>query len=499
MRVGSIWMSVALGACAPLDVVQDKLIETDFDVDSDRPGNTDESDETDPSGPDTAKVDTAASVDTDDVGGTVSSGGTTGNGEETDDTWTFDSGFDDTWTFDSSWQDTWTWDSSWQDTWTWDSSWQDTWTWDSSWQDTSTWDSSWQDTSTWDTSWGDTWWSDSSDSAWDTSLLDTSFFFARRAPTAGDQASCTDRSMPPVPSALLQPRSLGTLTGSALACEAGVAAYVNGDASYPTVSEAVLAAPAGAVVDVCPGTHPLSARVKVDGLTLRSVSGQARNTVLTGEGRRRILTVGAGLDLDVVGLTLLDGYSPREGGALRAKDAGRIVLEDVRLIGNRAGERGGAISVAGALESVDAALELVNVDGIGNSAVLDGGAIAVGGSASGPVELTLSGSRMVSNCTDGRGGAISALGAVTVNVYGGGLWSNHADAIGGGMHLGLDEGAAVGLYDLELRLNQAADGADVLAQSFALDGESGRVIVEGAQAASPTVMADLGVILERRP
>lgn len=283
------------------------------------------------------------------------------------------------------------------------------------------------------------------------------------------------------------------------ACGAGVAAYVNGGVAYSTVSEAMLAAPASATVDVCPGTWPLSARVHVDGLTLRSVSGDARNTVLTGEGRRRILNVGAGLDLRVQGVTLLDGYSPRSGGALHAKDAGHITLEGVRLIGNRAGERGGAVAVGAAVGRVDAALELVNVDAIGNSAVQDGGAIAVGGPSSGPVELTLSASRLVSNCADDRGGAVSALGPVTVNAYGGGLWSNHADALGGGMHLGLDEGAVVGLYDLELHLNRAADGADVLAQSFALDGESGHVIVEGGQAASSTVMADLGVALERRP
>jgi hypothetical protein len=92
-------------------------------------------------------------------------------------------------------------------------------------------------------------------------------------------------------------------------CDAGIAAKMSG-VEYATIDAAIQASVPGDVVEICPGTWSETLIVPHDGpLTVRSLSGSPDDTILDGQGVRRLLGM-RGLEphLVVEGLTFTRGY-----------------------------------------------------------------------------------------------------------------------------------------------------------------------------------------------
>lgn len=229
------------------------------------------------------------------------------------------------------------------------------------------------------------------------------------APTAAGPAT---PALPPTPGATTSGGSITPIepidpapvcvadAGPELAlCLPGVAA-VAGFSPFPSIQAAIAASP---TVAVCPGTHHESL-VASGPLTLRSASGDPADTVLSGDGVRRILTASGGLT--VSGLGFVDGFDGYSGGAVEA--AGDVTVACSVFRDSYADYGGGAIQARGDLHITGSSFE-------GNSAGYEGGAVSWGDWTDG--ELTVEDSTFVGNHADYSGGAIQI-----------GTWAN-ADVI----------------------------------------------------------------------
>ncbi|MEQ1565444.1 MAG: MopE-related protein [Myxococcota bacterium] len=151
-----------------------------------------------------------------------------------------------------------------------------------------------------------------------------------------------------------------------------VVVHVAGDLlvpeDYPTVDEAIDAAESGAVIDVGPGTFPVSS--DLEGKDITVVGAGPDQTILTGEGRETLFVANDTELLVLEGVTLTDGFGGRggavwvdngelhlvdvwvtdsvgaQGGALYV-DSSPLTFDGGRLVGNHAGYRGGGLYMTG--------------------------------------------------------------------------------------------------------------------------------------------------------
>ncbi len=154
-----------------------------------------------------------------------------------------------------------------------------------------------------------------------------------------------------------------------LDCPPGVAALI-GNVAFGGVGDAVSAAMAGDVVEICAGSWPTNATIRVD-LTLRGRAGRDA-TVLDGGGRATVLTVLDGTDVRIEGVTIACGASEDEGGGIN----GTANVAHARLIDNYAVSNGGGMASSGgyALVGPDVVFERNVTDGRGggvDSSTLD--------------------------------------------------------------------------------------------------------------------------------
>lgn len=210
---------------------------------------------------------------------------------------------------------------------------------------------------------------------------------------------------------------------------------------YPTVGEAVDAAGDHATLRIGPGVWP--AHVLTDGKHLTLTGAGADLTVLDGEGTGSVITMvdlfesltvesltlaggragrGGGLwvsnagNVNLFDVTLEDNVSA-DGGALFAEGAlARLTVSDSRFVGNRSGFRGGGLSVLAIL-----ALDVDRTLFAGNAAPNDnGGAVRI--ERGGPAAFT---NVVFSDNAAAAGGALFATGSTGDSVE---LTMDHATA-----------------------------------------------------------------------
>lgn len=228
---------------------------------------------------------------------------------------------------------------------------------------------------------------------------------------------------------------------------AEVTVCASGEADHATIGEAIAAAPAGALLLVCPGTYREHLAILDKALTLRAEGGPAA-TIIDAGGKGVALTVqGVGGDgVRVEGFTIRGGNNGGSaGGGVRCEVSTLGLTGDV-LRDNRARGGGGLYASACSLEVADTRFEANDgtdrgggallVDSSGevsgssfeqNSAVHGAGVQVVGGS------LALRGNQMKNNTAGLRGGGLylDSDGLVEDNV----IADNTAGWTGGGVHV----------------------------------------------------------------
>ena len=220
----------------------------------------------------------------------------------------------------------------------------------------------------------------------------------------------------------------------------------SGEADHATIGEAIAAAPAGALVTVCPGTYPERLAIVEKPLTIRGKDGPAA-TIIDAGGKGVAVTV-QGVDGDGVrieGFTIRGGDHGSSGGGVRCEVSTLSLTGDI-VRDNRARGGGGLYASACSLEIAATRFEnndgadrgggalLVNSSGEvsgssfeGNSSVNGAGVQVVGGS------VVLRGNQMKSNTAELRGGGLyhDSDGLVEDNV----IADNTAGWTGGGVHV----------------------------------------------------------------
>ena len=164
---------------------------------------------------------------------------------------------------------------------------------------------------------------------------------------------------------------------------------------------------------------------------------------ISGVNEFRIFVVDGG-KLTIKNMTLADGSSPEDGGAILLLNDGALVVESVTFTGNESAKGGGAISTSPS----DVRLDVSNSVFDGNSAGSGGGAILVfGGSAE------ISGSSFHDNFAGRFGGGVEAF-VGEVNIWNSTFVGNQAGQ-GGAI---LASGAKTTLTHLTLVENRALWG-----------------------------------------
>jgi predicted outer membrane repeat protein len=192
-------------------------------------------------------------------------------------------------------------------------------------------------------------------------------------------------------------------------------------APFTRIAAAIAAAPAGATIQICPGTY--HERLGIDAKPLSLVgTGGAAVTIIDGGAGGGVLTVaatGGGGGVTLQGLTLRNGSTSGNGGGVQcASSTLRIV--DCVFTGNVA-ENGGALAATGC------ALDVSRSRFEANRARAEGGAARVDGSSGQIAECQLVGNRAV------LGGGVHVREG-TVAVAGNDVRSNVAELRGGGLY-----------------------------------------------------------------
>ncbi|MGA8047887.1 MAG: right-handed parallel beta-helix repeat-containing protein, partial [Dermatophilaceae bacterium] len=167
--------------------------------------------------------------------------------------------------------------------------------------------------------------------------------------------------------------------------------------------------------------------------------------------------------VSIAGVTLTEGWSAEEGGALRSVAVGPLRLTDVTVTDSSSESEGGGIYYA------MGALTLTRSTVSGNSA--RGGGGLYGGGEPTPsgqgARLTVTDSSMTGNTATSHGGGVAAEGATTVTISGTTIADNFAESHGGGF-------AVSGRSSLSLT------GGVVEANRTPGDGGGGAVASEGS-------------------
>jgi hypothetical protein len=174
------------------------------------------------------------------------------------------------------------------------------------------------------------------------------------------------------------------------------------ETAFDTAFAAVQGSGGGTLTFNCggPATIPFSAQKVLQADTVLDGGGQI---TLSGGGQARLFFVNEGLALTVRAVTLRDGFAD-VGGGLIETFGGTVRLEDALLMDSRATTTGGAINCSNGTNPGEIVIEDSLLDG---HTALNGGAIYSGG-----CQLTITGSRLVSNRAvpvgdlEGKGGAV---------------------------------------------------------------------------------------------
>jgi hypothetical protein len=191
-------------------------------------------------------------------------------------------------------------------------------------------------------------------------------------------------------------------------------------APYTSIGAAIAAAPAGATIQICPGTY--SERLSINAKPLSLVgTGGAAVTVIDGGAGGTVLTVAgtAGAGVTLQGLTFRNGSTATNGGGVSCASSTLRIVDSV-FFANVA-ENGGALAATGC------ALDVFRSRFEQNRARSEGGGARLDGSSGRLEECQLVGNRAV------LGGSVHVREG-TVAIVRNNLQSNVAELRGGGLY-----------------------------------------------------------------
>jgi hypothetical protein len=177
------------------------------------------------------------------------------------------------------------------------------------------------------------------------------------------------------------------------------------------------------VLFVCPGTYAGGFTI-AKSLTL--IGAGAGQTLLDGEGNRRVLNVSGDVPVTLQALTITGGSGSSGGGIFNTS---ALTLVDAELTANTASGNTGSTDGGGAIWSNNA-LTLRNTHVHGNTSMQFGGGIYIDG---GPLILEED-SRIEENTAMANGGGIYGYADITLQ-GGSRISGNHAGLVGGGVAL----------------------------------------------------------------
>jgi len=169
-----------------------------------------------------------------------------------------------------------------------------------------------------------------------------------------------------------------------------------------SIADAINAAAPDDTIILNPGTYPenniaISKNIIVRANT--SYGGNAANTIIDATLADRVFISEFGNSLTLAGLTIRDGYTPDEGGAVMTT-TGALTVNATRFVNCSAGSNGGAISSSGATVTIDSS-EFSHCSGDGGGAIFSSGDLIVSSS-------------VFTSCSATNGGAVDNTGSSTI-------------------------------------------------------------------------------------
>ncbi len=201
---------------------------------------------------------------------------------------------------------------------------------------------------------------------------------------------------------------------------ATISVCASGLASHATIGAAIAAAPAGSVIDVCPGTYPERLTIAGKPLYIRATGGAAVTIVDAGAtGRGFLIQAVGGTGVTLEGFTIRNGKTVDEGGAIRCESSTLRVLGSV--IATSAAQGGGGLYATACV--LDVSWSAFNDNDGGERG---GGALLVGSSGE------LRSNKFADNKGINGGGLHSIDGSVVIRSNE--FRTNHAVLRGGGLY-----------------------------------------------------------------
>lgn len=195
----------------------------------------------------------------------------------------------------------------------------------------------------------------------------------------------------------------------------------------------------GTVTFACSGTINLTSTKTISSDT--TVDGFGQDVILDGGSARRLFSISANVALTLTHLTLQNGSTTADGGAIRMANGGTLTIQYSTISNNVAGDNsgddyGGAIYADDASGATSVTVSIENSLFENNQVIDYGGVIYIDGGDSVPALLEISNSSFRNNQADptadtARGGVIYASSHTTVNIEGSTFENNQAGDDGG--------------------------------------------------------------------
>ena len=187
--------------------------------------------------------------------------------------------------------------------------------------------------------------------------------------------------------------------------------------------------PAGRGADLIRLTEDITLDRELPAITT-SIAIEGNGNEISGDNSYRILEVD-GATVDIHNLTLADGHSGTDGGAIYAHSSATLSVSASRFIRNGSNENGGAIAVTGlSSASIYGSSFIENENSRGDKAPTGiGGAIYAGG----VMTLQVISSSLIDNAAH-SGGAIGVFSSEVVEIRNSTISENRARYFGGGIY-----------------------------------------------------------------